>query len=162
MRRLSIRSFALCAIVALSSFVYASNSVPRENANVIDSSADLNRDGAPAIDAAPVVSAVSAAQRTPGSVQTNLMETDCTIPSGCEAWPTDPTSGGAIPGTTLCTSDYCWRCGMDGTLTKSLCYRQFVQGAAYCECQNTNYVGTDKAGNKYALCKTSGSCAYKR
>lgn len=77
-----------------------------------------------------------------------------------DTWGGSSTSGGGTV-TTYCTKSYCPRCGLDSTQTKSVCYSLFGQ-SGYCSCQGTNYVGTDKYGNKFPRCSTSGSCRYQR
>lgn len=100
--------------------------------------------------------------RRPFGAQTNIDEDDCTIPSGCAAWPTDPTAVSTIPGSTLCTSDYCPLCALDDTETKSICYKYYAQPYGYCSCTGRNTVQYDKYGKAYARCGTSGACRFRR
>lgn len=118
---------------------------------------------APAIEQSidAVVSAPAEVKRTFG-VSANIDENDCTIPSGCAAWPTDPTGVSTIPGSTLCTSDYCPLCALDDTETKSICYKYYAQPYGYCKCEGRNTVQFDKYGKAFARCATAGSCRFRR
>jgi hypothetical protein len=118
---------------------------------------------APAMErpAGAIAVAPPATKRSFGT-QTNIAENECTIPSGCAAWPTDPTGVSTIPGSTLCTSDYCPLCALDDTETKSICYKYYAQPYGYCQCGGRNTVQYDKYGKAFARCTTAGSCRFRR
>lgn len=110
-----------------------------------------------------VGSAPAKTKPRPGDVQGNLAGDDCMIPSGCGAWPSDPTGGGTPTGTTptKCISDYCPACALDDSETRSICYKVFGQLWGYCSCAGSNSIRTDKYGNKHPKCTTSGFCSIR-
>jgi hypothetical protein len=62
---------------------------------------------------------------------------------------------------TICRQNYCPSCYMNQTQTGSLC-GTLLGNMGACKCTPSSYVATDRYGNKYPACLTSGSCGPPR
>jgi hypothetical protein len=75
-------------------------------------------------------------------------------PDQCMFGDSDATNGWS---STICRQSYCPSCFMNQTQTASLC-GTLLGNMGSCKCTPSGTVTTDKYGNKWPACQTSGSC----